>query len=571
MSRARSDGRALRALVAAIAAVGLVLPILAGVWLTFRAAAGVYPAIGFDRIGGHAFAALWAQPGIGRAVALSLWTGIGATAGALILALALAYWLERHLSPSARARLVTPLLAVPHAAIAIGLAFVLAPSGWIARLLAPLAGWERPPMLATVQDEWGLVLMLGLVVKEVPFLTFLALAALGQVPLRRHVAVARALGYAPGTVWLKVIVPQVWPLLRLPVLVVLAYGVSVVDMALILGPSTPPTLSVLLLRLFTAPDLAMILHGSAGAVVQIAVMVIAVLFLLATEAFLRRIGRLWVRTGARAGAAARLVPAAAFGALGLLAIGALAILSLGLWSVAWRWPWPGLLPESWSLRAWAAPGAGWADAFATTGIIALASTALALALAIAWLEGEDRGHRSRAGWAEGLIYLPLLVPQIAFLAGLNVAFLRLGVDAGIGSVIWVHTVFVFPYVMIALSDPWRALDPRLTRSAAALGAGPWKRLWSVKLPVLLAPILAAAAIGIAVSVAQYLPTLFIGAGRVGTLTTEAVTLASGADRRVTGVYGSLQALLPILGFAAALLIPALRYRNRAGLRGGGQA
>ena len=59
-------------------------------------------------------------------------------------------------------------------------------------------------------------------------------------------------------------------------------------------------------------------------------------------------------------------------------------------------------------------------------------------------------------------------------------------------------------------------------------------------------------IGFAVSVAQYLPTVFAGNGLVATLTTEAVTLASGADRRVVGAYATLQALLPMAGFAVAV-------------------
>jgi putative thiamine transport system permease protein len=78
----------------------------------------------------------------------------------------------------------------------------------------------------------------------------------------------------------------------------------------------------------------------------------------------------------------------------------------------------------------------------------------------------------------------------------------------------------------------------------------------------------AAAIGFAVSIAQYLPTLFMGAGRIATLTTEAVTLASGSDRRVVGVYAVLQAGLPFLAYGAALLVPGLVYRNRRGLQGG---
>jgi len=136
------------------------------------------------------------------------------------------------------------------------------------------------------------------------------------------------------------------------------------------------------------------------------------------------------------------------------------------------------------------------------------------------------------------------------------------------AVIWAQSLFVFPYVMIALSDPWRALDPRIMAAASALGAGPWRRLVAVKLPILLRPLLTATAIGIAVSVAQYLPTLFAGAGRIATLTTEAVTLSSGSDRRVTGVYASLQAALPLAAYLLAFLLPAFIHRNRRDLRGG---
>ena len=51
------------------------------------------------------------------------------------------------------------------------------------------------------------------------------------------------------------------------------------------------------------------------------------------------------------------------------------------------------------------------------------------------------------------------------------------------------------------------------------------------------------------------------------LTTEAVALFGGADRRVMGVYAFLQALLPLLAFAAALALPAWLYRDRRALRG----
>ncbi len=120
-------------------------------------------------------------------------------------------------------------------------------------------------------------------------------------------------------------------------------------------------------------------------------------------------------------------------------------------------------------------------------------------------------------------------------------------------------------MFLALADPYRALDERYTRSALCLGAGADRVFWRVKLPMLLRPVLFALAIGVAVSVAQYLPTIFAGSGRFVTLTTEAVALFGGADRRVMGVYAFLQALLPLVAFAGALAVPAWLFRDRRAL------
>jgi putative thiamine transport system permease protein len=73
-------------------------------------------------------------------------------------------------------------------------------------------------------------------------------------------------------------------------------------------------------------------------------------------------------------------------------------------------------------------------------------------------------------------------------------------------------------------------------------------------------------VGFSVSIALYLPTLFAGAGRFATLATEAVAANAGADRRLAGVYGFLQAALHLAGFGLALLVPRLAYRHRRGLR-----
>src|SRR5690606_21441534 len=198
----------------------------------------------------------------------------------------------------------------------------------------------------------------------------------------------------------------------------LSFALSVVDMALILGPTTPPTLAVAMTRWFLSADTGLILPASAAAMALAAFAACSVALWIGAERLVACVGRARLRRGNRG------------------------------------------LPASPALRlaAWTRPGAGWGNALEQTLILAVATTALSLALAIAWLEGEDRAGMRRARWAEALIYLPLLVPQAAFLFGLSVVLLRLGLSGGLTAVIWGQMLFVFPYVMLALSDPWRALD-----------------------------------------------------------------------------------------------------------------
>src|SRR5690606_19974779 len=140
---------------------------LAGTWAP---AFGVLPALGGTRPSLEPWRRLAEAPELAGALRLSLVSGFGATVLALALALgSIAAWHGTRAFRLVR-RLLAPWLAVPHAAFALGLAFLLAPSGLAARLLSPWAtGWERPPDWALVQDQAGIALTLGLALKETPF------------------------------------------------------------------------------------------------------------------------------------------------------------------------------------------------------------------------------------------------------------------------------------------------------------------------------------------------------------------------------------------------------------------
>ena len=116
------------------------------------------------------------------------------------------------------------------------------------------------------------------------------------------------------------------------------------------------------------------------------------------------------------------------------------------------------------------PLARWPDHLAagptwTTLAVGVAATSVAIALVAGCLENESRRQQRPGAGALALLYVPLLVPQIGFLFGVQVLFLWLGLADGWLAVIWTHLLFVLPYVFLTLADPYRSLDPRYARTA----------------------------------------------------------------------------------------------------------
>jgi putative thiamine transport system permease protein len=268
--QARGRSRRGAGLVPAATVAVLVVPVAAGVWGTLLPAFGHLPAAGATGPSFVAWRALLDWPGLGRAMWLSVSVGVVSTVIALAVTVLIVAGWHGTRAFAALERMLSPLLSVPHAAAAFGLAFLIAPSGWLARLVSPaVTGWERPPDLLIVQDPLGLTLVAGLVVKEMPFLLLMTLAALVQTPHADAGRVTAALGYGRIKGWLVAVLPAVYAQIRLPVYVVLAYGMSTVDVAMILGPNTPPSLSVQIVRWTADPDLAFRMQAAAGALVQL--------------------------------------------------------------------------------------------------------------------------------------------------------------------------------------------------------------------------------------------------------------------------------------------------------------
>ncbi len=501
-----------------------------------------------------AWHALWQDPHALPALALTLWTGLASTA--------LAWWLSAALlaqgfvrqSLGQLLRGLPVMLATPHAALAIGLVFLLSPSGWVLRALSPwLTGFEFPPPWPTTQDPWGLGLIVALTAKEIPFLLWTAATQLQRDDVRqrwrREHALAQTLGYSPQRAFWRVVWPQLSARLWWPLLAVLAYGLTVVDMALVIGPASPPTLAVLAWQWLQDADLAVNAQGAAaGGVLALALLAAALLWRAAQGLSARSGHALNGVRGAAPPHGSASTPERVPVSFHLLAglYGAV-LLVLAVGSVAGVWLFPQVWPETLTVQAWQRVWDS-RDTMGTTLGLALASTALALAWSVAWLELAPRR------WDTALrpvLYVPLVLPAVLWVVGLYRLALWWRLEGQWLGLLLAHTAMVLPYVLLTLSPAYLGFDVRYAALSASLGHGTWHFLWRIKWPLLRRALAASAAVGFAVSVAQYLPTLYIGAGRFNSVTTEAINLAAGAQRSLTSAYAGLQFVLPVLAFALA--------------------
>lgn len=506
---------------------------------------------------GNGFAELISDPRFWPSLLLTIKTGI--IASLLVFGLTLLTLISAHGTRVWRwlFALMPPVLAVPHAAIAVGLIFLISPSGWLSRLVSPgISGWQRPPTDWVVPDAGGWSLIAGLLIKEAPFLLLAAAAQLPALNIDAALRIGRTLGYAPARCWSRLILPRLYPRIRLTLLIILAFNLSVVDMAVLLGPGNPPTFAVFLLSLVNSPGSRA--AASAGALILAGLVIVAFIAVLLLEKSIASIAAKRRESGKRGRAFALWRSGVVLVIQLVSVVSTLSMIVLLIWSLTKRWRFPNALPSSWTLDHWVGRASLFTQPLLTTLSFAVFTVVFALIAAIVWLELERNSRGPKFDW---LWYVPLLIPQITLLFGWQAAALMLSIDGWWLTVAFSHWVYALPYVVLILAVSWRELDPNWSHAASVLGAGYWRTLFSIRLPLLIKPLSQGAAVAVAVSVAQYLPTLLLGAGRHQTLATELVTSFGGVDRRVIATLAAWQSLLPLLAFIAALIIP--RYISRA--------
>ncbi len=509
----------------------LAIPLVPGFAGILLPAFSYIPSLGLETFNLSAFEDVFHWNGVYSAILTSIFTGGVST----LLAVCATFIITRNLwQTSAWERLQTvlaPILALPHAAFAIGFLFTFSQTGVVARIISPIT----MPLLTG--DRWGVGLIIILAVKEIPFLIIMSLSVLHRINVNKQLKGAASIGYAPQQSWHAIIFPQWLASMRLPIFAVLAFGLSNVEIAYIIGPQRPPTLSVLVWQWFNDPDLTLFPRAAAGS----AILLLLGLFSLLAWWVGERVYLTFTHKKRLSGMRNFTFPL--LSSVRFLPILPLVTLpAIILWSFTLRWRFTHLIPSQFTLRYWSQEMAHIGDLIMNSLFIAMPTVLITLVLVCALLQFSTKKLPS---W---LVALPLVVPQLSVLFGIQVFSYWLDIGNTWLWVIWSHFLFVFPYLYLSLSASWANIDPRIEMTAQSLGLSPWECWWKVKVHYLLPAICVAMGMGLSVSLSLYLPTQMLSGGRIATITTEAIALTSGGDRRITAIYALLQAAIPLFIF-----------------------
>ena len=210
-----------------------------------------------------------------------------------------------------------------------------------------------------------------------------------------------------------------------------------------------------------------------------------------------------------------------------------------MWCVTGRWPWPSLVPETWTTRTIRELFFGshqFAQVLVSSILVSTAVAVLGTAVALMTARATEiyrvKGKKL-IGYAA---MLPLVVPGTVFAMGIQVSLIRMGLGDTVTGVILVHLVAALPYCVTIMMDMTAAVGDRLEEQAYVLGASPVRAFWHVSVPQLLPGILSSVSMAYIISYSQYFTTLMAGGGKVRTLALGMVPYIQSGDRALASIY-----------------------------------
>ncbi|GAB7388908.1 hypothetical protein BSNK01_27460 [Bacillaceae bacterium] len=191
-------------------------------------------------------------------------------------------------------------------------------------------------------------------------------------------------------------------------------------------------------------------------------------------------------------------------------------------------------------------------------VIAILSTLISTMVGTLAAVGMYRYHFRGKSVLDGLLYLPIVIPEIVMGISLLAFFALMKIPLGIFTLIAAHITFSIPFVVVVVRARLEGFDKSLEEAALDLGATEWQTFTKVTLPVIMPGILASALLAFTLSIDDVIISFFVaGPGS----TTLPLKIFSMVKFGVTPEINALSTLMLLLTITAVVFAERIRLRK----------
>lgn len=199
-------------------------------------------------------------------------------------------------------------------------------------------------------------------------------------------------------------------------------------------------------------------------------------------------------------------------------------------------------------------------AFANSLLIAAGATLASCLLGTTAALALHRWRTRLQVFHYGLIYTPLVIPEILMGISLLLTFTAIGLDCGIHTILLAHTTFCVSYVTMTVLARLQDFDDSLIEAARDLGASAWVSFIRVQLPLLLPGIISGGLLAFTLSIDDFVITFFVAGPGSSTLPLKVYSMIKHSPK--LPVINCLSTVMLTLTFVLVLASRALQNRKQ---------
>lgn len=189
-------------------------------------------------------------------------------------------------------------------------------------------------------------------------------------------------------------------------------------------------------------------------------------------------------------------------------------------------------------------------ALKNTLTVAFASTAISTIFGTLTAYGMYKYKFKGKNILDGLLYIPVVIPEIVLGIALLAFFSILRIPLGLKTLIIAHATFGIPFVVIVVKSRIAGFDGALEEAAADLGATQFKTFTNITLPLIAPGIVAGALLSFTLSLDDVITSFFVAGPKSTTLPLKIFSMVKFG---VSPEINALSTLMLIVTLSIALL------------------